>query len=142
MKEFKRKWKCQLCPKEYLSYPALYTHAKTKHEGKSLFLKRGDRDQDQQPVKKVKTILNEDNVTSKEVEIEFVVSLKEICLKLFKMLQKDLLLKVRPKKHVLNQNKLKEIIESGLVLANQLDFPNEVITSHSQIFTKYQTQVC
>lgn len=36
-----RSYKCQTCGKAYLSYPALYTHVKTKHDLQSSMKGRG-----------------------------------------------------------------------------------------------------
>lgn len=60
-KDEKKVWKCKLCQKEYQSYPALYTHTKQKHSGSEISSKGIEGSSDHAPVKKLKSILNENN---------------------------------------------------------------------------------
>ena len=57
---------CPYCSKSYLSYPALYTHSKIKHQGEPISSKSADDTSGTVPVKKLKSILNETKSATKE----------------------------------------------------------------------------
>lgn len=125
-KDKKKVWKCDLCDKEYQSYPALYTHNKQKHEGSRISSKGKEGNNEHPPVKKLKSILNENSSKREELERILIRTAKSTCLNLFEVFSKEFQLKSQD---LVDSNKpidLPVTIQKALELAQQQQLPQEL----------------
>ena len=74
----------------YLSYPALYTHSKTKHPEHAISSKGKEEIEGNAPVKKLKSILNSQNSPREELERSLLKISKVSSLQMYKSLSQIL----------------------------------------------------